>query len=327
MEVQAKCLGEGALLPLVIESIPSFRPTLDDLKAWLLERHDWLEDALIRHGGLLFRGFPVRDVRDFASLLHTLSPELVRYVGGQSERSIVAGNIYTSTELPASLQIPLHNEMSYLLEPPRLIYFFCQTPAARGGQTPIADCRRVYQRLAEAHPDLCDKFESKGVMYLKNMHSENKAGATFGISWQAHYETDDKQAVEDFLRSESAEFEWGPDESLSIRSVLPAVRSNPKTGETVWFNQAHLWHPTNLEANIRRALTLYCGEEGLPTNARFGDGSPIGDEELECVRDALLREAVIYSWQEGDLLMLDNFSAAHGRKSFDGERKILVAMA
>ena len=73
-------------------------------------------------------------------------------------------------------------------------------------------------------------------------------------------------------------------------------------------------------------LLRFCGEEGLPTHAYYGDGSTISEEELDRVRDVLWREAVIFPWQEGDVLFLDNFLVAHGRMSFKGERKILVAM-
>jgi hypothetical protein len=36
---------------------------------------------------------------------------------------------------------------------------------------------------------------------------------------------------------------------------------------------------------------------------------------------------VLFSWRRGDLLVLDNLLAAHGRKPFEGDREILVAMA
>jgi alpha-ketoglutarate-dependent taurine dioxygenase len=34
-----------------------------------------------------------------------------------------------------------------------------------------------------------------------------------------------------------------------------------------------------------------------------------------------------HAWEAGDLLMLDNLLAAHGRRPFSGERRIAVAMS
>jgi alpha-ketoglutarate-dependent taurine dioxygenase len=36
---------------------------------------------------------------------------------------------------------------------------------------------------------------------------------------------------------------------------------------------------------------------------------------------------VAFPWQKGDILMVDNMLAAHGREPFTGPRKIMVAMA
>ena len=36
---------------------------------------------------------------------------------------------------------------------------------------------------------------------------------------------------------------------------------------------------------------------------------------------------VVFPWNEGDILMLDNMQVAHGRNPFSGERKIIVSMA
>jgi hypothetical protein len=42
---------------------------------------------------------------------------------------------------------------------------------------------------------------------------------------------------------------------------------------------------------------------------------------------AFAREATVFSWQENDVLLLDNMQVAHGRRSYIGERRVLVAMS
>ena len=52
---------------------------------------------------------------------------------------------------------------------------------------------------------------------------------------------------------------------------------HPRTGEWIWFNQAHLLQISNLEPEIRSALEDSLEPEALPRNACHGDGTPIGD--------------------------------------------------
>jgi hypothetical protein len=78
---------------------------------------------------------------------------------------------------------------------------------------------------------------------------------------------------------------------------------------------------------VREDLLAVVAEEDLPRNACYGDGSPIESDLLDEIRDVYRSVAVQFSWQEGDVMMLDNMLAAHGRTPFKGRRQILVAMA
>jgi len=40
----------------------------------------------------------------------------------------------------------------------------------------------------------------------------------------------------------------------------------------------------------------------------------------------LRAETVTFSWQRGDVLVLDHMLTAHGRRPFTGDRRVLVAM-
>ena len=59
----------------------------------------------------------------------------------------------------------------------------------------------------------------------------------------------------------------------------------------------------------------------------FADGSPIPAEHVTQIRDRGLSEAVNVDWRTGDLLLIDNVAVGHGRRSFTGPRRILVAMS
>lgn len=307
-------------LPLLVESHESERPSTSELVTLLTDRREWLEKKILLHGGILLRGFAVQCAEDLDQVAKAVLLEVKPYIEGQSPRTRVRGNLYTSTEYPECYRVALHSELSYAKEPPHRIIFYCHRPATSGGETPIVDCRIAYCSMPA---DLRNKFETKQVMYVKNMHGEKRG---LGKSWMEHFETANRKDVERYLQANDISYEWNSNGTLRTFAIRPAVRRHAETGETVWYNQANLWHSSNFEPRRRNHLLRLCGEDGLPTQAYFGDGSPITDEELECVRNVLWEKATIFPWQHGDVLILDNFLVAHGRMPYEGPRKILVAM-
>ena len=77
---------------------------------------------------------------------------------------------------------------------------------------------------------------------------------------------------------------------------------------------------------MREVFLAELGQENLPYNTYYGDGSPIEDSVVEEIRNAYRHETVSFPWEKGDLLMMDNMLVAHGRNPFSGARKIVVAM-
>lgn len=301
-------------LPLKIE------PALDgvNLTAWAEGHRQELEEALLRHGGVLFRGFPVLTVEAFQDLLSRLWGSLLTYSYRSTPRSDVSGNIYTSTEYPADQWIPQHNEMSYTREWPLKIAFLSLVVAQEGGATPIADSRRVYQSL---DPAMRDELARRQVMYVRN-YSE-----ALDLPWQAVFQTDDRAEVEAFCQRAGIEWQWrGPDRLRTVQ-VCQAVASHPVSGEPVWFNQAHLFHVSNLPAAVRESLLAAVGEDELPRNTYYGDGAPLEPEVLAEIRRVYEQESVSFPWQAGDVLLLDNMLASHGRAPFSGSRRVVVGMA
>ena len=47
---------------------------------------------------------------------------------------------------------------------------------------------------------------------------------------------------------------------------------------------------------------------------------------LDALREAYRLEAVSFPWRRGDVLMLDNLLASHGREPYEGDRRIVVGM-
>ncbi len=320
MEIRTSELNGHGSLPLVVEPAAGASPSANELAAYIAAHRDWLQQALHSHGGVLFRGFTIREVDAFQQVARAVIPELQPYVEGQSPRTKVSDNVYTSTEFPAQYTITLHNELSYAKSPPLRIIFHCHIAPGEGGETPIVDCRKIYAKM---EPALRSRFEQAGVKYAKNMHGQDRG---LGKSWMQHFETDDRTVVEGYLRENDIEFEWTGNGTLKTWSVRAGTMKHPVTGEPHWFNQANLWHVSNVDERHRGQLLERCGEDNLPTHAFYGDGTDIPDDELNRVRQVMWDNAVIFPWQQGDVLVLDNYLVAHGRMPYKGPRKILVAM-
>ncbi|HEU5023996.1 MAG TPA: TauD/TfdA family dioxygenase [Spirillospora sp.] len=276
-----------------------------------------LGSALTRDKALVFRGLGAAEDA-LPDVLDLLLPDRLAYVHGNSPRTKVGANVYTSTEYPADQTISMHSEMSYAHAWPARLSFFCAVPPATGGATPVVDTARW---LAELDGDLVDDF-SGGVRYTQNLHG----GAGLGKSWQDTFETADRDAVEEFLAGTGAEHAWRPDGTLRISQTRPATVRHPVTGTEVWFNQADQWHPAGL-GEAGEALARLLPEEELPQSVRFADGRPIPAAHIRQVRDRGLACAVDVDWRAGDLLLIDNVLTAHGRRAFTGDRRVLVAMA
>jgi alpha-ketoglutarate-dependent taurine dioxygenase len=301
-------------LPLVI------RPAAEGLSPtrWAEANRDFLDAQLLRHGGILFRDFEVTTPAEFEQFIRAAAGELLEYRERSSPRTQVGGNVYTSTDYPAGKSIHLHNENSYQDTWPAKIFFYCAVAARQGGETPIADCRKVLARLS---PGTRERFARKKWMYVRNY------GDGFGLSWQSVFQTDDPAQVERHCREHDIEVEWKEGGRLRTRAVRPAISRHPRTGELTWFNHAAFFHVTSLDEGMRRALLEVFAEDDLPSNTFYGDGSAIEAEVLEEVRAAYRDETVAFPWREGDVLMLDNMLVAHARRPFVGPRKVLVGMA
>jgi alpha-ketoglutarate-dependent taurine dioxygenase len=287
-----------------------------DLPSWLRANRDEVETRLLRHGAVLLRGFHGGSVEKFDQAAAALCSDLFREYGdlpreGESDR------VYKSTPYPEELTIGFHNESSHLPQWPMRQFFSCVIAAQTGGQTPIVDCRTVLDRL---RPELAEEFATKGLRYVRNFIEG------VDVSWARFFGTEDRAEVERKCAEEGTTFEWTAAGGLRTVRQADAVLRHPKTGESVFFNQLALHHPSALDPETRSSLIELCGEDELPRNVYWGDGSVIDDAVVTEVRELMDRESVAFSWQEGDILVIDNMLVAHSRSPFSGPRKIVVAL-
>jgi alpha-ketoglutarate-dependent taurine dioxygenase len=313
---------DGVTMPLLAEPADGDEGSPPALIDWASGNRPTLDGWLQRDGAVLFRGFGIDSPETFHDVAAAMRPELMRYVGGDSPRTSLGDNVYTSTEFPPELEIGLHNELSYTHAWPGHLFFCCLVAAELGGETHIADGRRVLEAL---DPDVRDRFSQRAVAYCQHLRDESLTGP--GKSWQESFETSDRAEVERICRAQDMKAAWS-DRGLLTKLRNPAMVKHPITGDACWFNQADLWHARFGTVKEQEAKGRGEGEgEPLGCHACFGDGSEIAIVDLEAVRSAYARTEVVFPWHAGDVLVLDNVLAMHGRKPFHGARRVLVAMA
>ena len=287
-----------------------------DPVAWAAAHTELLAERHAAKGACLLRGFAIADGAKFAELSQVFGQQLEEYTYRSTPRSKV-GDVYTSTEYPATEIIPLHNEMAYTSHWPQRLWFFSKVSATSGGETPLADSHEVYERIPA---DTRERFEQHGVRYVRNYR------VGLGVPWRETFQGMDKAAVERFCADRGIVAEWLDEETLRTTETCQAATVHPVTGAKVWMNQAHLFHVSSLNAPTREALLEIMDEADLPRNAYLGDGTRISDEDLAAIRAAYDAEALAFPWQDDDVLILDNLAMAHGRNSYEGARTLLVAM-
>jgi alpha-ketoglutarate-dependent taurine dioxygenase len=309
----------GLPFPLVL--VPSSSQiTKENLYDGVAANKKFIHDALLIHGAILFRGFPLKDGKDFDKFVHSFTPELkeLPYVGGAAPRTSVTGAVFTTNESPPDQLIPFHHEMAQVPKHPHKVYFFCETPPSTGGETPLCLSNEVFKLVDAKYPEFIRELESKGSRYMRIMPKEDDRSSPIGRGWKSTYLTEDKQEAETKLREQGTEFEWLNDEEDCLRTitaVVPAIKEDSRTGKKMWFNSL---------------VAAYVGwtdsRNNGPKAIMFGDKSPMPAAPLEYAAQKMAEIRVMPRWTEGDVMMIDNRTTMHSRAVFTGPRRILASL-
>ena len=105
--VETGPLLEDKAIPCVV------RPTVDgmDLIEWAGNHRGFIDELLMQHRALVFRGFGIRSAESFrAFVMATSNGELLEYRDRTTPRTTEGDRVYTATVHPADQRIELHNE-------------------------------------------------------------------------------------------------------------------------------------------------------------------------------------------------------------------------
>lgn len=284
---------------------------------WLTDNQAAIRQALHTHGALYLHRLPVTSTDDFAQVRDALVQSRASYKEQATPRSHFGAEVYSSTDLPPSQSLRPHNENSYTLTFPGILVFGCLTAPHTGGATPVTDVRAVLQQLP---PAVAAKFRDQGWALTRNY------GSQLGLTWRTAFATQDRAVVSAYCEENLIAHEWRDDDHLRTVQRRSAIITHPVTGDEVWFNHAVFWSEWSLDPDVREVLRDELGAGNLPFSTSFGDGEPISEADNNLIGQAYERATVRETWKPGDVLLVDNILAAHGRDAFRGDRKVAVAM-
>eukprot|EP00892_Ulva_mutabilis_P008590 jgi/Ulvmu1/6102/UM027_0080.1 len=264
-------------------------------------------------GMVLVRGLPTATPADFSELMAgcsgaTWTKRSYEPFGGP--RKVVDG-VDLATNIPPYWMLGCHNEMIYNPKPCDVIILACSQPAHSGGESLIAR-NADYNALVSS--ELQDYIKAHGGLTIIRRYSDATSDTPpptgVFMSWQVRCGLDETSA--DRAAAEAAFLDkLGP--GIDMQWDAEAAGMLTVTNVTSGFNSCGDW------CNILVTLSSFG-----PCLA--GDGTEIPGELLKGLQTAEAAAWRAVLLEAGDVLVLDNMRAAHGRVPFEdaeGSQRIL----
>ncbi|KTD79236.1 TauD/TfdA family dioxygenase [Legionella waltersii] len=322
--------------PLVIEPEDEGQADFAYLSSYLKAKNPLFKNTLLEYGGILFRGFKVDNLDKFAEIISSCSlGQAYKYELCAAKRTYLREGITASL----NINIPMHNEKSYAADFPTHVYLNCLQAPQEGGETPLANGRKIWLSLPE---NLQNKLQSKGILYRRHYYGLGIwykflrwiCEDTAALSWPSQFETNNPKRVEQITKERQESFKWGFGNGLFTKIALPACRMHPQKKELVWFNYSNMLNPHDnylssfFKSKVSNSLFRFIllNKYMHPYLASFGDGEPISKVEATFIKEAVAKNTILFTWKEGDVLILDNYVCLHGKNPHAGNRLVLVGL-
>ncbi|MBJ6136078.1 TauD/TfdA family dioxygenase [Marinobacter litoralis] len=303
--------------------------SLQAFLVWASSHRNVLDKLIVTHGGVVLRGFPVRETDDFGALVELFPSFAGDYVGGLAPRTQIAGKVMEATRLDKNAKIRLHSEMAYMQNYPPRIAFFSKSTAHTGGETIIADTRELIGSLS---PELREKLETLGVMTVRNFAApsgrlDESVPHVDLRGWDLAFQTDERDEVTARCKERGLEPIWNKDGSLTVVNRTAAVVVHPQTEQKLYRSNLHIYRvDSNMQGLDPEIIRHLRENQERPSGTFLGDGQPLAEEEALQFTAHLDQKERAWSWKDGDVMILDNLQVWHGRNPFEGSRDVQVAM-
>jgi alpha-ketoglutarate-dependent taurine dioxygenase len=269
-----------------------------------------------------FRGFDL-NIDEFNELAGLFCKDFSNYQGGGSrwksiDRQTVNNDktLMTATGHTQDFTIPLHGEMYYMQDPPELLYFYCQTPPANGGQTILCDGAELFENLDAQTKAF---FSSSKIKYIRHLPDGD---------WQTAFMLNDYESLKKFCSEKGTSLKRDENNAVITEYLTTPVIYRENIKKNVFINNLLYIYYAEKAFNEGLVKEKFASEAvQCPLIVRMENGEEIPQLYIEKVMKEAARITVDIDWQKGDVVMINNLLVLHGRKKSRGdERKILVKM-
>ncbi|KTD37392.1 regulatory protein, SyrP-like protein [Legionella moravica] len=329
-------------IPIITSSLAAPLNTPENLIKLIHQHRVEFLKLLAKYGALLFRSFACQDVDHFSQAIEACNlGDRCSTKDYEIARTILANEIYTSSDLPAHIFLPLHHEKPRTKNPPSHIYFCCNTPAREGGATLFGNAGAIWHDMPE---EIQQKIMKHGIVYKQFFHGKSlkqslitsMLNTSSARTWMDYFGTVEKKQIEERLNIEGLKWEWvngGTD--LIVLNFLPGAVTHPVTHQTLWFNSAgYLNYYSNLLYGELKALPTYSylvnryliAKDMLPIVCHYGNNTPFSSAEILQINQVIDQHTYPIYWHAGDFMIVDNFTFMHGKEAHSGKRLVYGCM-
>ncbi|KAL3774877.1 hypothetical protein HJC23_009228 [Cyclotella cryptica] len=285
---------------------------------YFAENREMIRSKLLEHGAIWFRGFELmksvkgnREMHEALGLDPCLDP---LHSSGLRKFASERDALYEEVNKPSLRQhyIGLHNESTAKRTAAYAAFVCFQRATEGGGRFLVADGAAI---LAELDTKVLEKLYNRKIRIsvsnldippaLPGVVKEGIRGLVdvavapkFDMDLEMIYESDGK-----------------PGRLQAVETAESPINRHPVTGMPVWFNNAH-----NHARKLRDRRPCGVPEVGM-TEVFYADTmEPLDLEDCMEIKRASEKHITALSMEPGDVLLVDNYRALHGRDVFQGDR-------
>ncbi|TID13339.1 hypothetical protein CANINC_004937 [Pichia inconspicua] len=331
IELPEKHVFKGQEFPVAftVDGAPDFEDILQFLKK--KSEEGFFNEVLKKNGAVVLRNLRTTDPEKLSKIVETIGngSGLEPFVqnGSTAQRHTITEHLSTANEGPSDREIFQHNEFSRFKKYPTTLFFVCTRFNATGGETPIVHGGEFFEEVKKESPEIIDNMINRGV-YLEQIWplvSENETHWSYkycfgrNIDPNQSFEEQQKTAIKLAHDSVSDDVEFAENGDFIVRQHTKPIRlyNNGETEFPCFFNSV---------ACFGGDTTKKLSGHDKTKNICYDDGTEFDPKHLDTILKVSLQKSYHHTWQAGDIAIVNNYLASHGRKPWNGQRQILVSM-